>query len=86
MAVKKPFILTWTTISNISLQPGVWVALLNNPKSKLPSWLKRMLLKLQGYNFHLDHIKSNTNISHFTEAYSEPSQISKMVFTRIVND
>ena len=34
-----------------------------------------MLLKLHGYNFHIDHIKSNTNISHFTEAYSEPSQI-----------
>ena len=39
-----------------------------------------MLLKLQGHNFHINHIiKSNTNISNFTEPYSEPSETSKMV-------
>ena len=41
------------------------INILNNPKSKPPLRIERMLLRLQGYNFQTKYVQSAKNISDF---------------------
>ena len=41
------------------------VNLLKRPSSKLPLRIERMLLQVQGYEFEIEYVKSESNISDF---------------------
>ena len=41
------------------------VHLLNNPNATIPLRIERMVLRMQGYNFQLKHVKTDENISDY---------------------
>ena len=49
------------------------VHILNNPNSKLPPRLERMILHIQGYNFVLQYVRSEQNISDFISRHLSDS-------------
>ena len=49
------------------------VHILNNPDSKLPPRLERMILHIQGYNFVLQFVRSEQNISDFIRRHLSDS-------------
>ena len=46
------------------------VSLLKRPSSKLPLRIERMLWQLQGYEFKIEYVKSESNISDFISRHS----------------
>ena len=49
------------------------VHILNNPNSKLPPRLKRMILHIHGYNFVLQYVRSEQNMSNFISRHLSDS-------------
>ena len=63
------------------------VNLLKRPSSKLPLRIERMLLQLQGYEFEIEHVKSESNISDFISQHpiQDKRQIDKNIYEKYVN-
>ena len=55
--------------------------ILNNPNSKLPPRLERMILRIQGYNLVLQYVRSEQNTSDFiSQQHSDSVNRDKVTF------
>ena len=63
------------------------VNLLKRLSSKLPLRIERMLLQLQGYEFEIEYVKSESNISNFISRHPIPDerQIDQTTYEKYVN-
>ena len=63
------------------------VNLLKRPSSKLPLRIERISLQLQGYEFEIEYIKSESNISDFISRHPIPNerQIDENIYEKYVN-
>ena len=63
------------------------VNLLKRPSSKLPLRIERMLLQLQGYEFEIEYVKSESNISDFISRHpiQDKRQIDENIYEKYVN-
>ena len=61
--------------------------LLKRPSSKLPLRIERMLLQLQGYEFEIEYLKSESNISDFISRHliQDKRQIDENIYEKYVN-
>ena len=59
--------------------------LLKRPSSKLPLRIKRMLLQLQGYEFEIEYVKSESNISDFISRHpiQDKRQIDENIYKKL---
>ena len=63
------------------------INILNNPKATVPLRIERLTLRLQGFDFKLDHIKSAENISDYPSrhTYDRPDERSSSETESYIN-
>ena len=63
------------------------INILNNPKATVPLRIERLTLRLQGFDFKLDHIKSAGNISDYPSRhpYDQPDERSSSETESYIN-
>ena len=86
-AFKRHYIYGFDRIFRMYWDNKALVNLLKRPSSKLPLRIERMLLQIQDYEFEIEYMKNEKNISNLISRYPIPDErrIDESIYENYVN-